>query len=130
MVTFDYFGGLKSVLKFHIFIFSTCKETVCIHLIRFFSDVKNWNSVFTNMKNCYQFRTHVKNWYSNFTNVKNRYQIITNIKNGNQMLTHVKNWYQIITNVKNWYLIFTDINDRICNIQSHVKDGLRLQSTG
>ena len=24
--------------------------------------------------------------------------------------------------MKNWYLISTDVNDRICNISSHVKD--------
>ena len=92
---FDNFGGLKSVLKFHIFICLTCEESVrirliCEELVRFFSDVKNWYSIFTNVKNSYQFLTHVKNWYSIFTNVKNRYQI----------LTHVKNWYQMLTNVK------------------------------
>ena len=33
MVNFDNFGGLKSVLKIHIFIFLTCEESVRIHLI-------------------------------------------------------------------------------------------------
>ena len=53
MVNFDNFGGLKSVLKFHIFICLTCEESVRIRLIcekklvRFFSDVKNWYSIFT-----------------------------------------------------------------------------------
>ena len=32
MVIFDNFGGLKSVLKFHIFIFLTCEESVRIRL--------------------------------------------------------------------------------------------------
>ena len=118
-VYFDNLGGLKSVFKFHILICLTCEESVrfrliCEELVQFFSDVKNCFSIFTNVKSRYQFLTHAKNWYSFFTNVKNRYQI----------LTHVKNWYQIITDVKNWYLIFTDINDRICNIQSLVKDSI------
>ena len=51
MVNFDNFRGLKSVLKFHIFICLTCEESVCIRLIcqklvRLFSDVKNWYSFF------------------------------------------------------------------------------------
>ena len=59
MVNFDNFGGLKSVLKFHIFIFSTCEESVrirliCEELVRIFSDMKNWYSIFTNLKNSYQ----------------------------------------------------------------------------
>ena len=33
MVNFDNFGGLKSVLKFHIFICLTCEESVRIRLI-------------------------------------------------------------------------------------------------
>ena len=33
MVNFDNLGGLKSVLKFHIFIFLTCEESVRIRLI-------------------------------------------------------------------------------------------------
>ena len=39
MVNFDNFGGPKSVLKFHIFIFLTCEESVRICLIceEFFS---------------------------------------------------------------------------------------------
>ena len=45
MVNFDNFGGLNSVLKFHISIFVTCEESVrirliCEKLVRFFSDVK------------------------------------------------------------------------------------------
>ena len=113
MVNFDNFGSLiiTSLLKFHIFLIFYCEELVgiraiCEGLFRYFSDVKDWYSIFTNVKNRYQFFTPVKNWYSIFTNVKNQYQ----------MLTDVKNWYQIIRDVKNWYLIFTDVNDRICNI--------------
>ena len=73
MVNFDNFGGLKSVLKFHIFIFLTCEESVrlrliCEELVRFLSDVKNWYSIFTYVKNLYQFLAYVKNWYSIFTN--------------------------------------------------------------
>ena len=87
MVNFDNFGGLKCVLKFHIFIFLACEESarirlICEELVRFFSDVKNWYSIFTNMKKSYLFLTHVKNWYSIFTNAKNRYQILTHEKNG------------------------------------------------
>ena len=38
------------MLKFHIFIFLTCEESVrirriCEELVRFFSDVKNWYSI-------------------------------------------------------------------------------------
>ena len=33
MVNFDTVEGLKSVLKFHIFIFLTCEESVLIRLI-------------------------------------------------------------------------------------------------
>ena len=60
MDNFDNIGGLKSVLKFHVFIFLTCEESVRIRLIceeleRFFSDVKNWYQIFTNVKNRYQF---------------------------------------------------------------------------
>ena len=33
MVNFDNFGGLKSVLKFHIFIFLTFEESVRIRII-------------------------------------------------------------------------------------------------
>ena len=56
MVNFDNFEGLKSVLKFYIFIYSTCEELgriglICEELVRFFSDVKNWHSIFTNVKN-------------------------------------------------------------------------------
>ena len=56
MVNFENIGVLKSVFKFHIFIFLTCKDSVCIRLIceklvRFFSDVENWYSMFTNVKN-------------------------------------------------------------------------------
>ena len=89
MVNFNYFAGLKSVLKFHTFIFLTCEESarIRLNLVRFFSDVKNWYSTFfTNMKSCYPFLTHVKNWYSFFANVKNRYEILTNVKNWYQML--------------------------------------------
>ena len=81
MVHFDYFGALISVLKFHIFLNFNCEEfvrtrVICEGLVRFFSDVKNWFSIFTNVKNRYQFFTPVKNWYSIFTNVKNHYQDI------------------------------------------------------
>ena len=91
---FRNFGGLKSVLKFHIFLY------------------------FERVNKCYGSR--VKNWY----------QILKHVKNGYQMLTHLKNWYQIITYVKNWNLIFTDINDRICNIQSHIKDSIYHMTCG
>ena len=106
MVNFDNFGGLTSVLKFHIFLIFNCEELVCIRaicegLVRLFLDVKNWYSIFTNVKNWYQFFTPVKKWYSIFTNVKNQYQ----------MLTDVKNWYQFFTGVKNWYQIFTDVKN-------------------
>ena len=37
MVNFDDFGGLKSVLKFHIFMFLICEESERIRLT-----VKNW----------------------------------------------------------------------------------------
>ena len=55
MVNFDSFGGLQSVLKFYIIRFFNCEELVrirviCEGLIRFFSDVKNWYSIFTNVK--------------------------------------------------------------------------------
>ena len=87
MVNFDNFWGLEYVLKFHIFIFLASEESVRIHLIceelvRFFSDVKNWHSIFTNVKDSYQFLTRVKNWYSILVNVKNRYQILTHVKIG------------------------------------------------
>ena len=64
MVDFDNFGGLASVLKFHIFLSFNCEEMVripaiCEGLVRFFSDVKNWYSIFTNVKNRYQFFTTV-----------------------------------------------------------------------
>ena len=108
-VNIDSFGGLKSVLKFHIFIFLTCEESVHIRL------VKNWYSIFTNVKNSYQFLTNV-NWYAIFTNVKNRFQFLTHVKYWYQILSHVTNWYQIITDVKNWYSIFTNVNDRNCNM--------------
>ena len=41
MVNFDNIGGRKSVLKFHVFIFLTCEESVrirliCEELVRFF----------------------------------------------------------------------------------------------
>ena len=62
MVNFDNFGGLTSVLKFHIFLIFNCEESVrirviCEGLVRFFSDVKNRYSIFTNVKNRYQFFT-------------------------------------------------------------------------
>ena len=68
MVNFDNFGGLTSVLKFHIFLIVNCEELVriraiCQGLVRFFSDVKDWYSIFTNVKNQYQMLTDVKNWY-------------------------------------------------------------------
>ena len=52
MVNFDNFGGLTSELKFHIFLIFNGEELVCIlaiceELVRFFSDVKNWYSIFT-----------------------------------------------------------------------------------
>ena len=101
MVKFDNFGGLTSVLKFHISHFFYCEELVRIRAIcegqgRFFSDVKNWYSIFTNVKNWYQFFKPVKNWNSIFINVKNQ--------------------YQMLTYVKNWYFIFADVNAKICNI--------------
>ena len=84
MANFDNFGGLTSVLKFHIFEFFNCEESVriraiCEGLVRFFSDVKNWYSNFTNVINRYQFFTPAKNWYSIFTNVKNQYQMLTGV---------------------------------------------------
>ena len=91
MVNFDNFGGLKSVLKFHIFYILTVKNWNIFVLVRFFSEVKNWYSIFTNVKNRYQFLTHVKDWNSFFTNVMHQYQILTHVKNWYQMLTHVKN---------------------------------------
>ena len=57
MVYFDNFGGLKSVLKFHILIVGTYSRLICEELVRFSSDVKNWYSIFTNVKNSYQFLT-------------------------------------------------------------------------
>ena len=54
-------GGLTSVLKFHIFLIFNCDELVrirviCEGLVRFFSDVNIWYSIFTiNVKNRYQF---------------------------------------------------------------------------
>ena len=59
MVNFDNWWGLKSVFKFHIFHFFNCEELVrirviCEGLVRFFSDVKNWYSIFTNVKKQYQ----------------------------------------------------------------------------
>ena len=96
MVNFDNFGGLTSVLEFHIFLILTVKICYAFMPSAKVSDVKNCYSIFTNVKNCYQFFTPAKNWYSLFTNVKNQ--------------------YQMLTDVKNWYLIFTDVNDRICNI--------------
>ena len=47
MVNFHNFGGLTSLLKFHIFLIINCEELVRIRviyegLIRVFSDVKNW----------------------------------------------------------------------------------------
>ena len=86
------------MLNFNIFVFLTCEESarirlVCEKLVRFFSDVKNWYSIFTNVNKSYQFLMHVKNWYSFFTNVKNRYQVLTHVKNWHQMPTHVYNWY-------------------------------------
>ena len=64
MVNLDNFGGLKSVLKFHIFYILTCEESVpirliCEELVRFISDVKNLYSIFTNMEKSYQFLSHV-----------------------------------------------------------------------
>ena len=128
IVNFDNFWGLTSVLKFHIFSIFNFEELVrirviCKGLVRFFSDVKNWYSIFAHVKNRYQFLTPVKNWYSIFTNVKNQYEILTHVKNWYQMLTYVKNWCQITTDVKN-YLIFTDVNGRTCNILSRGKDSL------
>ena len=75
MVNFDNFGGLSSVLKFHIFLIFNCEKLVRIRairelLVRFFSDMKNWYSFFTNVKNQYQMLTFVKNWYQFFTDVK------------------------------------------------------------
>ena len=60
MVNLDNFGGLTSVLKFHIFLNFNWEELVrirviCEGLVQFFSDVKNWYSIFTNVKNWYQF---------------------------------------------------------------------------
>ena len=48
MVDFANFGGLTSVLDFHIFLVFNCEELVriraiCEGLVRFFSDVKNWH---------------------------------------------------------------------------------------
>ena len=56
MVNFDNFGGLKSVLKFHIFLLFNSEELVriraiCKGLVPFFSGVKNWYSILTNEKN-------------------------------------------------------------------------------
>ena len=70
MVNFDNFGGLKSVLKFHIYIFSSVKNRyarirlICEELVRIFSDVKNWYLIFTNVENLYQILTRVKNRYT------------------------------------------------------------------
>ena len=65
MINLDNFGGLTSLLKFHIFLIFNCDEIVCIRvicegLVRFFSDVENWYSIFTNVKNWYQFLTTQK----------------------------------------------------------------------
>ena len=54
-VIFDNFGGLTSVLNFHIFLIFNCEELVriraiCEGLVRFFSDVKNWYSIITNVR--------------------------------------------------------------------------------
>ena len=66
MVNFDIYGGLTSVLKFHIFLICNCEELVriraiCEGLVRFLSDVKNWYSNFTKWKNRDQFFTPVCN---------------------------------------------------------------------
>ena len=54
MVNLNKFGGLTSVLKFH------CEELVgirviCEGLVPFFSNVKNWYSIFTNVYVCMNF---------------------------------------------------------------------------
>ena len=77
MVNFDNFGGLTSVLKFHIFLIFNYEELVriraiCAGRVRFFLDVKNWYSIFTNVKNQYQMLTAVKNWYLICTYVNDR----------------------------------------------------------
>ena len=86
MVNFDNFLGLTSVLKFHIFLIFNWEELVhiraiCERLVRFFSDVKNWYSIFTNVKNRYRFFTPVKNLYSIFSNVQTQYQLLTDVIN-------------------------------------------------
>ena len=62
------------MLKFHIFLIFNCEEKVrirafCEGLARFFSDLKNWYSNFTNVKNQNQMLTDVKN-YQFFIDVK------------------------------------------------------------
>ena len=63
MVKFDNFEGLKSVLKFHIFMYFKAYEVsvrfrlTCDDLVWFSSDEKNW----------YQIFRKVKNWYLIFT---------------------------------------------------------------
>ena len=83
-----------------IHVFLTRKESVrirlfCEELVRFFSDVKNWYSIFTNVLYSYQFLTHVKNWYSIFTNVKNRYQILTHVK---KLVPNAHTYEQLVAN--------------------------------
>ena len=63
MVNFDYFGGLKSALKFYTFTVYTCEESVrirliCKELVRFFSDVKNWYPNYTHVENRINPRTY------------------------------------------------------------------------
>ena len=64
MVNFDNFGGLTSVLKFHIFLIFNYEELVriraiCEGLVRFFSDVKNWYLIFTDVNDRFVISGHM-----------------------------------------------------------------------
>ena len=85
MVNFDNFGGLTSVLEFHIFLIFNCEELVRIRAIyegqvRFFLRCEELVLNFHKCEELVPVFLPVKNWYSSFTNVKNQYQMRTDVK--------------------------------------------------
>ena len=65
MVNFDNFGGLTSVLKFHIFLIFKNQYRIPTY-------VKKWHQMLSDVKNWYQIITDKKKWYLIFTDVNDR----------------------------------------------------------
>ena len=112
-VNFDNFWGVKSVLKFHIFVvFNVWRTSTMWRIGTKFSQMWRIGTKSSHVWRIGTKSSHLwKHWYK-ITKCKKMVSKFTRVKNWYKILTYVKKRYQIITHNKNWYLIVTYVSDK------------------